>query len=55
MTAPAQAGFDRRFEREVDDAFPGLPPAERERRIEVTRKLYFTRLAYKSAKARAAG
>ncbi len=53
MTAPARAGFDKRFERQVDAEFPGLSEAERERRIEATKRLYFTQLAYKSARARA--
>jgi hypothetical protein len=38
MTAPARAGFDKRFERLVDAEFPGLAPAERERRIEAAKR-----------------
>jgi hypothetical protein len=53
ITAPARAAFLDRFEREVDpDGL--LPAAERARRAEHARKAYFTRLALKSAKARAA-
>jgi hypothetical protein len=53
MTAPARAGFDKRFERLVDAEFPGLAPAERERRIEAAKRLHMTQLAFKSARARA--
>ena len=51
-TAPARAAFLARFEREVDPNGV-LPLAERKRRAEAKRKAYFTRLAFKSAKARA--
>jgi hypothetical protein len=50
-TAPARRAFASRFEREVDPD-GALPAAERERRAAAARKAYFTRLAYKSAKAR---
>ena len=51
-TAPARAAFMGRFEIAVDpDGI--LPPAERARRAEAARKLYFAKLALKSAKARA--
>ncbi len=51
-TAPARRQFLARFENEVD---PGrtLPEGERARRAEAARKLYFARLALKSAKSRA--
>jgi hypothetical protein len=52
ITAPARAAFLSRFEREVDPDGV-LDPAERARRAEHAKRLYFTRLALKSAKARA--
>jgi len=50
-TGPARAKFLARFEAEVD---PNrlLPEAERSKRAEQARKLYFTRLALKSAETR---
>jgi hypothetical protein len=54
MSQPARDAFMARFEDEVDpDGI--LPEAERKRRAEHAKKLYFTRLAHKSAKARAKG
>lgn len=50
-TAPARAGFDARFEREVDPKGE-LSPAERARRAESAKKAYFLRLAAKSAETR---
>ena len=50
-TAPARKAADARFERQVDPDGV-LAPAERAKRAETDRKLYFTQLAYKSAKAR---
>ncbi len=50
-TAQARASFLSRFEKEVDpDSL--LPPAERQRRAVAAKKLYFSRLALKSAKVR---
>ena len=50
-TAKARASFLNRFEREVDpDSL--LPSAERQRRAAAAKKLYFARLALRSAKAR---
>jgi len=50
-TGPARAKFLARFEAEVDpDGL--LPEAERSKRAEQARKLYFTRLALKSAETR---
>lgn len=51
--APARDGFEKRFLDEVD---PGrvLEPGERIRRAESAKRAYFTRLAMKSAAARAA-
>jgi hypothetical protein len=51
ITAPARAAFLSRFDREVDPDGV-LEPAERARRAELAKRLYFTRLALKSAKAR---
>lgn len=48
-----RAGFDKRFYDQVDAESAGLDEAERERRVVALRKLYFARLAYKSANARA--
>ena len=50
-TAKARSTFLSRFEREVDPANM-LPPAERHRRAVAAKKLYFSRLALKSAKVR---
>jgi hypothetical protein len=49
----ARDKFDERFERQVDPDGT-LPPAERQRRADAARRAYFTGLAYKSSKARAA-
>jgi hypothetical protein len=49
--APARAAFMARFDREVDPDGV-LPAAERARRAELARKVYFTRLALKSSRAR---
>ena len=53
-TGPARAAFLARFEREVD---PNglLSSIERSRRAEAARRAYMTRLALKSATARAQG
>jgi hypothetical protein len=50
-TASARAAFLNRFEREVDPHYV-LPPEERTRRAEAAKKLYFTRLAQRSAQSR---
>lgn len=49
----AHASLQARFEREVDPD-GRLSPEERAKRAEHARKLYYTQLAYKSARARAA-
>lgn len=54
VTSAARAAFLARFEAEVDPEGT-LPPAERERRAQQARKAYFTRLAFKSARARRGG
>ena len=48
-TAPARAAFDRRFLDEVDPERV-LPESERQRRAELARKAYFSRLALKRHK-----
>ncbi len=53
-TAEARARFMARFAAEVDAADPDLDPVERARRIEYAKRLYFARLAHRSALARAA-
>lgn len=53
VTAKARAAFLDRFEREVDPRGE-LPIAERARRAEHARKAYFTELALKSSRSRAA-
>jgi len=53
-TAAARATFLTRFEREVDPDGV-LPEAERARRAEAAKRMYFTRLAWKSAQARRGG
>lgn len=50
-TSAARQAFLNRFEREVDP-HQTLALEERARRAEAARRLYFTRLALKSAKAR---
>lgn len=52
-TEPARKAFDQRFYDQVDPDGK-LSPAEREKRAAHARKAYFTELALKSAKARAA-
>lgn len=52
-TKPARAAFMARFEREVDPEGK-LEPAERTRRAEYAKRLYFGRLALRSAQARRA-
>lgn len=51
-TAPARAGLDAKFVREVDERWPGLSEADRQRRAEHLRKAHFARLALRSAQAR---
>lgn len=55
-TTAARARFMARFAAEVDADDPAgqLDPIERARRIEYTKRLYFARLAHRSAVARAA-
>lgn len=53
ITAKARATFLQRFEEQVDPDRT-LPEAERQRRADHARKAHFARLAYLSAKARAA-
>jgi hypothetical protein len=50
-TGPARDAFNARFEREVDPDGT-LPPEELAKRVKHARKLYFSQLAKKSAKAR---
>lgn len=50
-TAAARAGFNRRFENEVDPDRV-LDPAERAKRVENARQAHMLRLAMASAKAR---
>ncbi len=52
-TGPARRAFDARFEAEVDPDGV-LEPAERARRADLARRLYFGRLAAKSAARRRA-
>lgn len=52
-TTAARKAFQDRFVREVDPR-EELPLTERLRRAEAARKAYFTRLAYLSARKRAA-
>jgi hypothetical protein len=50
-TGPARQAFLRRFEEEVDPEHK-LPEAERLRRATAARRLYFAKLALRSAQAR---
>jgi hypothetical protein len=52
-SAPGRAAFMSRFATEVDPEGT-LPPAERERRATAARSAHFARMAYASARARAA-
>jgi hypothetical protein len=52
-TAPARAGLQERFEREVDPDGV-MDPVERVKRVENLRKAYYTRLTYLSLQARLA-
>lgn len=52
-TAPGRAGMLRKFEDQVDPDRV-LSPAERAKRVESARKAFYTGLALKSAKVRAA-
>lgn len=54
ITANARAAFLTRFLREVDEASPGLPEAERLRRAEHLLRAHMKKLALRSARARAA-
>lgn len=51
-TRAARDAFIAKFEDQVDPDRT-LPPAERRRRAESARKAHYTRLAFKSARARA--
>lgn len=51
ITKAARLAFMQRFENEVDPQRE-LPVEERERRALAARKAYFTRLAYRSVRAR---
>jgi hypothetical protein len=53
ITAGARAGFLAKFLREVDEATPGLPGAERLRRAEHLLRAHMKRLALASSRARA--
>jgi hypothetical protein len=54
LTAPARAAFNARFERDVDPDGV-LPTLERKRRAIAARRLFFAKLAMRSAAARAKG
>jgi hypothetical protein len=49
-----QNGLRNRIEREVAAKFPGLPPAELARRADAAYRAHFTRMSFRSAKARGA-
>lgn len=53
ITRPAREAFEKKFLDEVDPDRV-LPERERLRRAEAARRAHFTRLAYRSARARAA-
>jgi hypothetical protein len=53
VTARARSAFLARFLHEVDDATPGLPEAERQRRAGHLLQAHMKRLALASSKARA--
>lgn len=50
VTGPAHAAFAAKFYAGIPE---DLPPAERDRRAEAARRLYFTGLALKSSRTRA--
>lgn len=49
ITAPARAGFEARFYRDVPEE---LPPCERDRRAAAARRAYFAELTARSVAAR---
>ena len=49
---PGRDRFLARFEREIDEKFPGLDAEERARRVDALRRAYFVGLAFASSKAR---
>jgi hypothetical protein len=51
-TAPARRALEEKIEREAREAHPELTDAELAKRVECARKLYYQRLALKSAQAR---
>ena len=53
VSAPARAGFHKRFEDQVDPERT-LSEVERARRVEFAKRAYFARLALLSARARRA-
>jgi len=52
IAARARRGFDKRFENEALDLDPTLTGERLRKQVERLRRLYFTRLAAKSASAR---
>lgn len=47
-----QAGLRGRFRREAESAFPGLPPAELDRRADCAYRAHMARLALRSSRVR---
>lgn len=54
LTAKARAAFLSRFLAQVDEAQPGLPEGERQRRARALLKAHMAKLAHRSAKVRRA-
>jgi hypothetical protein len=50
--AKAAANLDARLLAEIDERDPGLPEAERMRRLDYARRAHFARLALRSAQSR---
>lgn len=51
----AKRSLEAKLLAQIDEASPGLPDAERLRRLEHARKAHYARLALASAKARSGG
>jgi hypothetical protein len=51
---PGRHAAEERYGKQVDEEHPGLPAAERQRRIEVARKLHYVTMARRSVESRKA-
>ncbi|GEM_PF-2939064 len=51
---PGRQAAEERFAKLVDQAYPDLDPVERERRIEIARRLHFAKMTLRSVESRTA-